>query len=604
MSTLDRSNCLTRFLNVIFLCIFIIQSGCSSKLDNKTEIRLQLDSAVNAVNAGDLTKSMSILEGLILIAPDDFDVNHIFGAVSLKMDKSNESIIYLARAVELSRWKEAHVVANYIESLRRNKNLIDAWTVCVKGVNLHPNNTQVTFNAGVVARDMKDYTSSAQLMRRTVELDPLYYEAWDEGAEAMIASKDYKDADIFLLEAINVFQEDAHLYYIQGVCKHHQNKLNEALVSYERSLFMKPENYDLWVSMGALYQALGRSEESERFYMRCMPFKERDAAVRNNYGALLGTMGRKEEEIKWLKESLAIKPLEKTLINLGGYYQDEGLLEIAKEYFSKALILGDNITLKLRMILMLSPISTTWKAMIEQRNNVETSLLHLLNDPIQPIQQSLDSSLDRIHFYLVYHGLNDRPMQELIVKAYQRYLKNFNYVLPKLQLKGPSITKMQSELYPNVVQQQIIQQPTRRVRVGFMSKFFGIFEPHGMLLDGVIKQLPRSRFYVISLPIARTDGKPLSPSIVEASDMVVECPLSHELVYELVGSLNIDILVFADTMSEPMTHFLAHARLATIQASICIFHYLNVDSLSHAFGLSAFLCRIRFCDTLVVSFYK
>jgi Tfp pilus assembly protein PilF len=537
-------------------------------LENKAEIRLQLDSAVNAVNAGDLTKSMSILEGMILIAPDDFDVNHIIGAVYLKMEKSNESITYLARAVELSRWKEAHVVANYIESLRRNNNLADAWTVCVKGTKLHPNNTQVFFNAGVVARDRKDYSASAQLMRRTVELDPLYYEAWDEGAEAMIANKDFQDADIFLLEGIKVFQEDAHLRYILGVSKHHQNKLNEALVLYERSLFLKPDSYDLWVSMGALYQALGRSEESESFYQRCMPFKERDAAVRNNYGALLGTMGRKEEEIRWLKESLAIKPLEKTLVNLGGYYQDEGLLEIAKEYFSRALILGDNITLKLRMMLMLSPISTTWKAMIEQRNTIEASLQQLLSDPVQPIQQNLDSSLDRIHFYLVYHGLNDRYMQELIVKAYHRYLKGFNYILPQLQTKGPSISNIQLELSPNRLQlQQTMQQPTRKVRVAFMSKFFGIFEPHGMLLDGVIKQLPRSQFYVIALPIARTDGKPLSPSVVEASDMVMECPLSHELVYELVGSLNIDILVFADTMSEPMTHFLAHARLATIQAS-------------------------------------
>jgi hypothetical protein len=31
---------------------------------------------------------------------------------------------------------------------------------------------------------------------------------------------------------------------------------------------------------------------------------------------------------------------------------------------------------------------------------------------------------------------------------------------------------------------------------------------------------------------------------------------------------------------------------------ICIFYYLYVDSLTYPFGWSAFLCRIRFCDTL------
>jgi hypothetical protein len=35
---------------------------------------------------------------------------------------------------------------------------------------------------------------------------------------------------------------------------------------------------------------------------------------------------------------------------------------------------------------------------------------------------------------------------------------------------------------------------------------------------------------------------------------------------------------------------------------ICIFYYLYVDSLTHTFGWSAFLCRIRFYDTLVIFF--
>jgi hypothetical protein len=34
-----------------------------------------------------------------------------------------------------------------------------------------------------------------------------------------------------------------------------------------------------------------------------------------------------------------------------------------------------------------------------------------------------------------------------------------------------------------------------------------------------------------------------------------------------------------------------------------VFYYFYVDSLSYFFGWSAFLCRIRFCDTLVVIFF-
>jgi hypothetical protein len=37
---------------------------------------------------------------------------------------------------------------------------------------------------------------------------------------------------------------------------------------------------------------------------------------------------------------------------------------------------------------------------------------------------------------------------------------------------------------------------------------------------------------------------------------------------------------------------------------VYIFYHLYVDSFTSAFGWSKFLCRIRFCDTLVVIFLK
>ena len=95
------------------------------------------------------------------------------------------------------------------------------------------------------------------------------------------------------------------------------------------------------------------------------------------------------------------------------------------------------------------------------------------------------------------------------------------------------------------------------------------------------------------MPIARTDGKPLSPQIQEAADLVVETSLSHSHVFKMVDLLNLDILVFADTMSEPMTHFLAHSRLATIQvafwgnpitsASANIDFFVSAECLEHPY---------------------
>lgn len=296
-------------------------------------------------------------------------------------------------------------------------------------------------------------------------------------------------------------------------------------------------------------------------------------------------MNRKDEEIYWLKESLKIDPyMRNPLINLAGSCQDDGYIEEAAVYLQRAITAdpNENKLLELRLELLMSPIHSSWENMINERlltiNNVKELIHKYELAPINP-KIKLDSSMDRIHFYVVYHGVNDRYMQELISKTYKLYLLNFNNVLP--QLKGThSLSLLQQQLRSNsflqsrnipfslkeyTISNNRVVPPTRKIRVGFFSKFFGIFEPHGLLLDGVMKYLPREYFHVIAFPVARTDGKPLEFTIQEGADEVFELSLSQEHAAEFIAKLNIDIIIFGDTMSEPMTHFMAHTKLAKIQ---------------------------------------
>lgn len=339
-------------------------------------------------------------------------------------------------------------------------------------------------------------------------------------------SADYPGAEAFAEQATRQFPDNPHFLFLLGVTKHHQTKLDEALELYKRAAALRPnaeDSYAIYSTMGAAYQALGVTDLSEECYKRCMPFKPNDVGIRNNYGALVGTMNRKEEEVKWLKEALEIDPnMEMALTNLGGYYQDEGDLDVAATYLQRAFNLTRKSSfLRLRVILMLSPISPSWAQMITQRNHLEANLTAYLGQlrrgEIPHEMHDLDSNLDRIHFYLVYHGVNDRPLQEAIIEAYRTHIKDLEHLLPQLAAKGPSLAALQDD----------VRQPRRRVRIAFMSKFFGIFEPHGLLLDGVMRSLPRTQFEVLALPVARTDGKPLSPNILDCADRIVEMSLSH-----------------------------------------------------------------------------
>ena len=160
--------------------------------------------------------------------------------------------------------------------------------------------------------------------------------------------------------------------------------------------------------------------------------------------------------------------------------------------------------------------------------------------------------------HLLNVGLNDRDLVERVVAAYEKCVSDLFYIDPKIET-APSLEPRQAN--ENMVAHR------SRIRVGFMSKFFGVFEPHGLLLDGVMRYLPRSHFEVICLPILRADGKPVAASVRDAADMVVDLPLAIPLVQEVIARLNLDVLVFADVMGEPVNHFMAHSRLAKIQVA-------------------------------------
>jgi Tfp pilus assembly protein PilF len=166
-------------------------------------------------------------------------------------------------------------------------------------------------------------------------------------------------------------------------------------------------NYLIVGSLAALFQGLGRADDALQVYSYVMPLLPNDAGLMNNYGALLGTMNRHDESLSWLQASYARDPnMLHTLINLGSHYQDESMIDVAHSYFQRAVDLHPHAstTLLLRMHMLISPVSKSWPAMSLERNELIHNLTHFVRDT-HVNQVLFDSSLDRVPFYVSYHGI-------------------------------------------------------------------------------------------------------------------------------------------------------------------------------------------------------
>jgi tetratricopeptide (TPR) repeat protein len=571
---------------LLFICVFSLLVAKAVSVGSSLQV--QLDSAIADANRGDFISARRTLQTALNRNPRSIDAIQLLGVMNYQLGNMNEAISLLDKALELDKYQNLGIVANYIEILRSSGDLQKARSVghaALATIDQQrlKDSSIIYYNLGVVEMNLDNSEVALDLFSKALQYDSSLVKAWQFYGE-MVTKSNPAEAERVLRLATAHVPNDHTLHFMLGTACQMQNKLNEALESYFVAETLDSGAYAVKANIAATLQSLGRTDEALAYYQRALPHATNDAGLYNNYGALLGIMGRHDEEVHWLTEALNIQPLlGPALINLAGHYQDEGDLAQARELLRRAAspdVINTHagrtppVLFRIRDALMLSPVTHSWAQMVDERAHIMNSLTALLANETAVERVNVDTSLDRIHFYVSYHGLNDRHMQDLVARVYQRYLKleyYSPYVDPAAEFPAWVRGTVSSAATPTASavgtprSGTVPRVPVRRARVGFISKFFGVFEPHGMLLDGVMQYLPRDRFEVIALPVARGDGKPLSPTVQAACDSVYTVALNYEHALAMLQELRLDVLVFADTVSEPMNHFLAHARVAPIQ---------------------------------------
>ena len=117
------------------------------------------------------------LEEAVKLQPQDIDANQLLGTVLVKLLDFSRGISFLGKAVELTGWKDPAILSNYIESLRLGREWDKAREVVIKSAfELYPEHPTVLYNSALVARDLSDLTTAADLLQRSARANPKYYQ--------------------------------------------------------------------------------------------------------------------------------------------------------------------------------------------------------------------------------------------------------------------------------------------------------------------------------------------------------------------------------------------------------------------------------------------
>lgn len=582
------------FDNKIFLILWCCLSGLLGSAHNQpthtNSIEHAIDNALQLTYHGDFRAAEMQYRNILSVYPTDIATLQYFGKLCntlllviliyidtgsflLQQNKIQEGVMHLEQALlqPISSKFQSFLFLNYVEGLRLLGKLELAKSTAhrfLEVVRFHSPEDLATIHhhIGKIEYELGNTQAAADSYLRCLSTHLKYKDCWKRLCEALMEAGQFENAWKYAKEAVEHFPYESGIIHTYGLGFHHLKRVDEALKLYEYALELDPNNTYAKVSKAAALQGLGKSDEALSVYSELLQLIPRDAAMLNNLGALLGTMNRHDEEIYWLFRALEVNPLlEQALTNVAGFYQDEGLLDDAVNFLRQipASSKQQQLLISLRIATMMSPISASWEQMVFERQHIEKAVKAITELTVD-IKAELDNSFDRIHFYISFHGLNDKYIQESIGAAYRKVLVEADWIQQNLHMTSLH------EYLVNESSRNInwLNREKKRMRIGFISKFFGIFEPHGMLLDGVMKYLPRHQFEVICLPVARSDGKPVASILSETCDEIVHISLIHHHALNVLSNMRLDVLLFADFVSEPINHFLAFSRIAPVQVSM------------------------------------
>ena len=439
------------------------------------------------------------------------DALHYLGLISLERGDAGRALDLIGRALR-QRPNDAILNNNLANARRRLGHRPAARTGYRRALAVEPGLADGWGNLGALLGELSEPAVSIRSHRRAIAIDrdipELHF--------ALMLALGPEAGEASLRRALALDPGLAQAWVIAG--------------SHRRALAIRPDLPEALVAAGAGVLATGRAREALALLDRVAGHP----AAAFHRGNALFQLGRIDEAAAAF--AAAAERIPEASANLAGVRREQGDIEGARVLYDKLIASSGPGALKVKRAMLL-PIIPSSDAEIEvARRRLVDDLAACdgtrLEDPVAEIGHG--------NFYLAYHGRDDRALQETIARFYRQAC--------------PSLSE------------ELVHRPARpdgRIAVGFAST---LLRTHtiGRLNRGLIEKLDRRRFHV-TLIVPDHGSDALAGALDRSADRVLRLPPRLADARRAIADLRLDLLYYPDIGMEPMTYFLAFARLAPVQ---------------------------------------
>jgi len=300
--------------------------------------------------------------------------------------------------------------------------------------------------------------------------------------------------------------------------------------------------YNQSVLLAANPDLYSDAEAALRTAIECDPDH---ADALNNLGSILLGTYRVEESLPFLQRAVRLRPLNiKYLQNLAKAQEESGRLEEASKTLNMLAELdGANVAAYLlRDAVLVHAITPDADYPVWARRIALQKLEALAARP--DLSVSAPDYFPSTYFRFSYHGICNVEINKAMARVYLK-------ACPSLQWVAPHIATWQG--------------PRKRIRLGIASRFLRIHSI-GSTTRGLVEMIDREKFEVIVIRLEPSNRDDVAQAIDRAADSVIEVdPGKLAGARGSIAELGLDILFYQDIGMEPLSYFLAFARLAPVQ---------------------------------------
>jgi predicted O-linked N-acetylglucosamine transferase (SPINDLY family) len=470
---------------------------------------------------------------------------HWLTLIALDAGKPERAEALAARAIQSAPAK-AVLHHNHGEALRRLGRRDQALQSFRRAVELKPGYAHAHFSLGAALAEQGDLEAAIAHYRRAIEIQPDFPEALNNLGGVLLARGRTGEAIAAFREAIARRPGFADALNNLGHVLAREGRLEEGAAYLREALANAPGCAAAHNNLGTTLLAAGRLKEAKAAFERALESDPGLAVARANLGAALQEEGRLEEAITHYRRALQSDQAIRTAwINLATALSEQGRWREAREAYERASEAGAGDAARMLRACVVPPIAASREELAEVRRIVTEDLAELsaralrIDDPAAEVSS--------VPFYLSYQGLNDREPLQTLARLYAK-------ACPALLYRAPHCDAPRSV------------ESGRKIKLGFVSRRIGRHSVARVLASGLIGRLSRERFsvQVFSFPHPRNHDL---ADMRACADRVELLPPVLRAARERLAEARLDLLCYLDIGMDPLTYFLAFARLAPVQCA-------------------------------------